>query len=253
MGINPLEIISGGLTAAGGIASAAMARNAFKHRYQDTVKDMKAAGLNPALAYGQGGGNPQTPTLPDVGESVTRAAGTAASAKQAGLQADYIKAQTDLLRAQTSDLARKPFLENQQLMALTGQTNARSTQIAAETGLTTLQSVGQSTENKLLELQAILRQNEATYANATLEDRIKLMATAVRQAGLNMTTTELSNALARANLPKAQILGDAATGAKQVIQNIKDYNPLDPIQSDIDKIRDWWTRTVHNYNQRTKK
>lgn len=32
----------------------------FANRYQTTVKDMKAAGLNPMLAYSQGGGSPPT-------------------------------------------------------------------------------------------------------------------------------------------------------------------------------------------------
>lgn len=41
----------------------------FATRYQTTVEDMKKAGLNPMLAYGQGGGNAPTSSAASAGES----------------------------------------------------------------------------------------------------------------------------------------------------------------------------------------
>jgi hypothetical protein len=126
--LDSIPIIGPALDALTGVTSAFNARSAFKHRYQDTVKDMKAAGLNPALAYGQGGGNPQTTDLPQVGESLTRAAGTAASAKQASNQAELTKAQTDLLRAQTQDIVRQTQLRTEMMGSESQSMNVRALQ-----------------------------------------------------------------------------------------------------------------------------
>lgn len=120
MGIASLvPVIGPALDAAAGVGSAMQARSAFKTRYQDTVKDMRKAGLNPALAYGQGGGNPQTSDLPDVGSSLTRAAQASASAKQAEAERKKTEAETKLLEAQTADLTLQPGLINQRITSET--------------------------------------------------------------------------------------------------------------------------------------
>lgn len=118
----PAALVAGGLDLLGGVASEANARDAFKHRYQDTVADMKAAGLNPALAYGQGGGNPQTVDYPDIGTAAIRGAQTAAQAKQASANTELTTAQAKLLEAQTADLINKTFWEMN-----TARENARLT------------------------------------------------------------------------------------------------------------------------------
>lgn len=73
--------------------------------YQRAVVDMRKAGLNPALAYSQGGAS--TPTAsqfsgsPDIGNDVIRGASAGASAaSQAYAQSKQIEAQTELLKAQ---------------------------------------------------------------------------------------------------------------------------------------------------------
>ena len=84
-------------------ADAAEAANTFSAqqfatRYQTTVNDMKAAGLNPMLAYSQGGGSPPS----GVQANVPANSGAAAVS---GYQASRInEAQADLLEAQKSNV-----------------------------------------------------------------------------------------------------------------------------------------------------
>ncbi|WNK12415.1 MAG: DNA pilot protein [Microvirus sp.] len=132
MGFNPLDIISPVLSGASGIINAGQARNAFKHRYQDTVADMKKAGLNPALAYGQGGGSPQTNPIPDLGESVNRARATTASAQQAKAQAENTAANTALLLAQKDDIVAGTRLKNKLLAADVGLRGAQTEATGAQ-------------------------------------------------------------------------------------------------------------------------
>ena len=106
-----IPLIGTALSGASGMVNAMQARSAFKHRYQDTVTDMKAAGLNPALAYGQGGGNPQTNDIPDLGNSFQQGASTAADIRQRNQQrllgeqtTRKTAAEAGLLEAQTADL-----------------------------------------------------------------------------------------------------------------------------------------------------
>lgn len=218
--LNPLAPL---MDLGGGIVSANQARNAFKTRYQDTVKDMKKAGLNPALAYGQGGGNPQTVPLPQVGESVQKSVASSANAAQARANAELTEAQTNLLRAQTAELSRRPFLENLKLGAETGLIGAQTTGTGAQTDYTRMRTLGEQLENEarqaridILAIDKMLRQLDADYASATLEDRVALAHKVTQQAGLNLTSTEIANTLARLGIPKAQAMG-------QGFQSLQDF------------------------------
>lgn len=98
-------LVSGGLNLIGDTASQSNARQAYQHRYQDTVKDLRKAGLNPALAYGQNpGGGAETPPYGDIGSDVTQGMQAAASARQAREQSQLTAAQTRLLNAQANSL-----------------------------------------------------------------------------------------------------------------------------------------------------
>ena len=88
--------------------SQAFSASQFANRYQTTVEDMKKAGLNPMLAYSQGGGNAPTSSpisspMPDVGASLTQS--KIASAQIANIEADTVNktAQSKLIEAQTVD------------------------------------------------------------------------------------------------------------------------------------------------------
>lgn len=106
-------LITGGIDLIGDMVSQGNARSAFKHRYQDTVADQRAAGLNPALAYGQGGGNPQTADFGDIGSAAAGGARDYASAKQMAAQTNLTQTQADLLKAQKDDLIRQTRLRTQ--------------------------------------------------------------------------------------------------------------------------------------------
>jgi hypothetical protein len=88
----------------------------FAQRYQTTVKDMQAAGLNPMLAYSQGGGTP--PTASQVAP-MQNALGNAVESYNRG-------------RSTTSaiDLQRQQVAQSQ---AQVGLTNAQSAKTAADT------------------------------------------------------------------------------------------------------------------------
>lgn len=97
-------------------------RDMFEHRYQMQVKDLKAAGLNPMLAYTQGpGGVPGSSAASATPGKVSDAFNTSrlVSAQEANIQADTLNKLTsnDLIEAQidqtgsTADVNRKQLLQ----------------------------------------------------------------------------------------------------------------------------------------------
>ena len=113
-------VIAGGLSYIGGsernesqqnIAQQANAFSAqqFASRYQTTVTDMQKAGLNPMLAYSQGGGSPPTGQQANIQDPITPAvqsyqAQRMNSAQTANVEADTEnkKAQADLIAGQAA-------------------------------------------------------------------------------------------------------------------------------------------------------
>jgi len=71
--------------------------------YQRAVGDLKSAGLNPMLAYSQGGastpGNSAPTVIPE--DALARSAGTAAQMAMQKAQIELVKAQTEKTRAET--------------------------------------------------------------------------------------------------------------------------------------------------------
>lgn len=104
--VTTAAVINAGANLVGGLFSQSSARSAYQHRYQDTVQDMKKAGLNPALAYGQNpGGGAQTHDFGDIGSQ-------AATAAQAAANAAKTHAETELLQGQKLELLQRARLMN---------------------------------------------------------------------------------------------------------------------------------------------
>lgn len=90
----------------------------FATRYQTTVKDMEAAGLNPMLAYSQGGGSPpsgqqaqmQDTITPGV-ESFNRTRATASMNAVQNAQVKNIEADTETKQAQAVNIRADTMLK----------------------------------------------------------------------------------------------------------------------------------------------
>ncbi len=131
----------------------------FARRYQTTVADMQAAGLNPMLAYSQGGGTPPTASqvapmqnaLGNAVESYNKTKGTSAqsalqqeqikvadsqaqlnSANTAKVMADaeFVKEQTNKSKAETPLVQQQTKTSEDQARAYQGQATASAAQAA---------------------------------------------------------------------------------------------------------------------------
>lgn len=134
------DLIGGAIGAVGNLISgnsnAKQARDMYKHRYQWQVADMKKAGLNPALAYGQSAPIPQTQGLEPLGDSAVKGMQSAAQRGQANAARALTEAQTRLLNAQSADLIEGIKLRNKLTSAQTGLTTERTGLTKEEIGLT---------------------------------------------------------------------------------------------------------------------
>lgn len=87
----------------------------YRHRYQWTMEDMGAAGLNPILAYKQGpgsaGGSPMA-SAPDFGSAVTRGIEAGTSTAKKSSERDLIREQTQTTAAQGEKARAEARLNN---------------------------------------------------------------------------------------------------------------------------------------------
>jgi len=133
-------LVSGGLSFLGGErrnsaqAAQAEAANAFSAqqfatRYQTTVKDMEAAGLNPMLAYSQGGGTPLPGQQAQMQDTVTPAVESFNRTRSVGIQDKITSAQVANIDADTENKkAQADLIAGQaaQAWASAGQANANT-------------------------------------------------------------------------------------------------------------------------------
>lgn len=139
----------------------------FATRYQTTVKDLEAAGLNPMLAYGQGGGSP--PTAAPVPPRIN----TIGNATEAAITA----------RQSAADIA----LKSEQAIATTAQAEVSRTQALANIANTAKANQDEKTSAAVEEVNR--KQLEAIAA----EIEYKKAATRTTTAMTGKTIAETRN------------------------------------------------------------
>lgn len=119
---NPLAAaIGGGLGLIGGLFQQDTAKHlaqeqmAFQERmsntaYQRAVQDMKLAGINPALAYSQGGASTPTGTMAQAEDVISPAVSSAMNAMRLKNELDLTKAQTDKAKREASESFQRSLL-----------------------------------------------------------------------------------------------------------------------------------------------
>lgn len=190
----------------------------FAKRYQTTVKDLQAAGLNPMLAYSQGGGTPpssaaaSSPGYPDLGSSYMQSKTNSAQVAQINAQTNLTNQQAkteqekqNQLRADTWNLNQQVF-ESQARMPVHFNSASR---IEAETANLKATLVEIDQRINFLKEQILTQPSLRTlnYSTAALNDSLR---------ALNLQRQHVLNAeelLMRAKIPEALNLMKMHEGA----------------------------------------
>ena len=209
--IGPL--ISGGMSYLGqSSANAWNAEEAEKNRqwqeqmratqYQTAVKDMQTAGLNPMLAYQQGGagnlsGAVSAPAQNALGQFVS----SALQARQLNGQLEQMEEQNENLREQNRNLQE----QNKQIQASTQESKDRAWLARQQAQTEVARSFRESAEGIRVEQNTALDRLESAA-------RVRLMAAQSRNYDVNSAHTATRNQLDRYDIPVKEIDADARKG-----------------------------------------
>lgn len=246
--------ITGALIAAGGSFITGMLNNSaassrqedaqnfsaeqYANRYQTTVKDMRAAGLNPMLAYSQGAGNAPTSAaassagMPDIGSSFTQ--GGLASAQRAQMQAQTKVSEETAEGIALDNSIKKQFgveraqAELSNLYSLTGVNLETQGKLAVES---------EKAVQEILNLKEINKQVQALVVN--LQEQNKLLKA---QGITENVRAGLLAAEARKVVAETKLVGfdvDAAVKSGNFRRVVQEYEPASRIATDwLSKITD---------------
>lgn len=169
----------------------------YASRYQTTVKDMQAAGLNPMLAYSQGPGTSPTGQQASIQDSVTPAIGQFNQYKVNSATAENLQASARKLNAEANVTeqfgVKQAEADYQRTLAATGLSTSQAAKVMAETDNAIAQLNNIRSENERIKraTQLLYEQSNLTFQQQLSETQRYDMLKA--QAKLMIAQTGLAN------------------------------------------------------------
>lgn len=193
----------------------------FATRYQTTVKDMQAAGLNPMLAYGQGAGTGASSAIAssggfgDVGSTMNQSRIATAQVANVAADTENKKAQTANIDADTALKRANTYLATAQ----EGLAGASADAARANTGYLESQAQKISLELKNIpkegdRLDALVRNLGAEYSN--ILERTRNVSQATEQLKWLAVKTMLESDLTGLDVKAANDLGGVGSYGHQL-------------------------------------
>lgn len=227
---NTGPLISGAASLVGGLmgnqqrSAQAQSANAFSAqqfatRYQTTVKDMQAAGLNPMLAYSQGGGSPPSGVQAQQEDVLSSAVNSFNQTRSTNIQNQLTTAQVNNINADTANKGAQAALWEAQAL------KEKATAYAADTQ-------GAVNEKTISEIKARIDKMvaETNKTNIETPERKDFLASYRAQGLLYVATADQLNDYATMLRAKATTEADVQAQLKALASKLvseTDLNKLD--------------------------